>query len=301
MRKIFTTVLSAMLFALCVSAEAQQTKKIPHIGVLYSGVSGASTSQVEGLRQGLRQLGYAEGKNIVIEYRFAKGKLDRLPDLAAELVRLKVDVIVAAGGAPVILAAKNATSTIPIVFPTAGDPVALGIVDSLARPEGNITGLTLRTPGFSGKRLELLKEVAPRARRVAVLGQEANAAHALDLKEMQTAASALGLQLHQIEVRGPNDFESAFSKMIGTHRATALLLQATPMFIDNRNRSRTWLQCTECQRSTTQGNLRRLVFSCPTDRTVSTWAGAPPLTWIRSSKAPSRPISLCSSPPSLNL
>jgi len=177
-----------------------------------------------------------EGKNITIEYRFAEGKLDRLSDLAAELVRLKVDVIVAAGGTPAILAAKNATSTIPIVFPNVGDPVASGIVASLARPGGNITGLTLRNPEFSGKRLELLKEVVPPARRVAVFGQEGNAGNALDFKEMHTAASALGLQLHQIEARGPNDFESAFSKMTGTVRATGLFLQSTALFLDNRKR-----------------------------------------------------------------
>ena len=117
-----------------------------------------------------------------------------------------------------------------------GDPVALGFVDSLARPGGNITGLTLRTPEFSGKQLELLKEVVPRARRVAVLGQEANAANAASFKEMQPAASALGLQLHRIEVRGPNNFESAFSKMTGTFRATGLFLQSTAMFIDSRKR-----------------------------------------------------------------
>ena len=236
-RKLGSFALWVMLFALCQSAAAQQPKKIAQIGFLYPGLSpGTSYAQLEGLRQGLRELGYVEGKNITIEYRFAEGKLDRLPDLAAELVRLKVDVIVAAGGTPGILAAKNATRTIPIVFPNVGDPVALGFVDSLARPGGNITGLTLRTPEFSGKQLELLKEVVPRARRVAVLGQEANAASAASFKEMQTASSALGLELHQIEVRGPNDFESAFSKMTGTVRATGLFLQSTAMFIDNRKR-----------------------------------------------------------------
>jgi ABC-type uncharacterized transport system substrate-binding protein len=161
--------LCVLLFALCSSAEAQHTKKIPQIGFLYPGLSpGVSYPQLEGFRQGLRELGYVEGKNITIEYRFAEGKPGRLAELAAELVRLKVDVIVAAGGTPAILAAKTATSTIPIVFPNVGDPVGLGFVGSLARPGGNITGLTLRTAEFSGKRLELLKEVVPRARRVAV-------------------------------------------------------------------------------------------------------------------------------------
>ncbi len=154
-------------------AEAQQPKKVPRIGVLYSGLLGASYPPIDGFRQGLHELGYAEEKNIAIDYRFAEGNLDRLPDLAVELVKVNVDIIVAVGGSPVILAAKNATSTIPIVFPTVGDPVALGVVDSLARPGGNITGLTLRTPELSGKRLELLKEVVPKGKRVAVLAEEA--------------------------------------------------------------------------------------------------------------------------------
>ena len=162
--------LTTIFLATVAPTDAQQPKKIPKIGVLHPGLSAlldVSSPQLEGLRRGLREHGYTEGKNIVIEYRFAEGNVDRLPDLAAELVRLNVDVIVAAGGTPAILAAKNATNTIPIIFPTVGDPVALGIVASLGRPGGNITGLTIRTPEFSGKRLELLKEVVPRARRVA--------------------------------------------------------------------------------------------------------------------------------------
>ena len=227
---------AVVLLAVAVIAAAQQPKKIPHIGVLYPGLSEVSDPPLDGFRQGLRDLGLAEGKNIAIEYRFAEGKLDRLPDLAAELVSLKVDVIVAVGGTPAILAAKNATSTIPIVFPTVGDPVATGIVDSLARPGGNITGLTIMTPELSGKILELLKEVVPRTRRVAVLGEEANAFSALDFKNLQAPASALGLQLHHIEVRSPNDFESAFSKITKSVRATALFLQSIAMIITNRKR-----------------------------------------------------------------
>jgi len=136
----------------------------------------------------------------------------------------------------VILAAKKASSTIPIVFPVVGDPVALGLVDSLARPGGNITGLTIMTPELSGKILQLLKEVVPRTRRVAVLGEEANAFSALDFKNLQAPASALGLQLHYIEVRSPNDFESAFSKITKSVRATALFLQSIAMIITNRKR-----------------------------------------------------------------
>jgi ABC-type uncharacterized transport system substrate-binding protein len=235
-KKIAVFTLCAMLFALCFSVEAQQPKKVYRIGYLTSRAPASDSFRSEAIRLALRELGYIEGQNIAIEYRYAEGKFDRLPEVAAELVRLKVDVIVAAGGTPVILAARNATSTIPIVFPTVSDPVALGFVASLARPGGNITGLTIRTPEFSGKRLELLKEVVPQATRVAVLGQDANAAHALDLKEMQAAASALGLQLHQIVVRSPNDFESAFSKITGTVRASALFLQSAVLFLDSGRR-----------------------------------------------------------------
>src|SRR5262247_2546538 len=196
--KILVYALPALLAAIHL-AEAQQAGKLPQIGVLYPGFSGVSDPPVAGFRQGLRELGYAEGKSIAIEYRDAEGKLDRLPDLASELVRLKVDVIVAAGGTPAILAAKNATSTIPIVFPTVGDPVAQGIVASLARPGGHVTGLTLMAPELGGKKLELLKEVMPTARRVAVLGQEANAFTKVDFKNLRAPASTMGLQLHHIE------------------------------------------------------------------------------------------------------
>ena len=233
-RRRFIEVIAGGLLAVPLPAEAQQPAKVPRIGVLYSGLSGASVPALEGFGQGLRELGYVEAKNIAIEYRFAEGKLDRLPNLAAELLRLKVDVILAAGGTQPILAAKNATSTIPIVFSAVGDPVASGIVASLARPGGNITGLTIMSPELGGKRLELLREVVPRARRVAVLGQEANAFTALDFKNLQAPASAMSLQLHHVEVRSPDDFESAFSKITNTVRATALVIQAVVLFVDAR-------------------------------------------------------------------
>jgi putative ABC transport system substrate-binding protein len=224
----------AVLLAGPLAAEAQQAENVPRIGILYSGLSGASPSVLEGFRQGLRERGYVEPKSIAIEWRFDDGHLARLPNLAAELVRLKVDVIVAIGGTQAILAAKNATGTIPIIFPTVGDPVAQGIVASFARPGGNITGLTLMAPELGGKKLELLKEVVPRARRVAVLGQKANTFTALDFKTLQAPASAMGLQLHHIEVRSPDDFESAFSRITTTVRATALFLQAVALFFDAR-------------------------------------------------------------------
>ena len=155
--KILVYVLPALILAAIHLAEAQTQVKVHKIGWLSPG--SATSANIGLFLREIRKLGYVEGENIAIEYRFAEGKLERLPGLAAELVRLKVDVIVGAGGTPAILAAKNATSTIPIVFPAVSDPVALGIVASLARPGGNITGLTIRVPEFSGKRLEILKEV----------------------------------------------------------------------------------------------------------------------------------------------
>jgi putative ABC transport system substrate-binding protein len=220
MTKIFVLALSAMLFAVYVSAEAQQPKKIPRIGyVSGSGDANNPGPFVEAFRQGLRDLGYVEGKNILVEFRFAEGQLERLPSLVAELVQLKVDVVVAAP-LSAIRAAKQATKTIPIVMVTTQDPVATGLVDSLARPGGNVTGLTRLTRELRGKRLELLKEVAPRISRVGVLVEKGMIAEAerigaqartLVFKDYETAASALKIQLQSLEVRGPNpDFEGTF-------------------------------------------------------------------------------------------
>src|SRR5215472_8035925 len=168
-KKISRLALCALLFALCTSAAAQQTKKVPRIGYLTADSLSASSTRTEALRQGLRELGYIEGKNIVIEWRSADGKLDRLPALAAELVRLKVDVIVT-GGSASTRPANEATSTIPIVMTNDPDPVGDGFVASLAHPGGNITGLSTFAPELSGKRLEILREVVPKLSRVAVLG-----------------------------------------------------------------------------------------------------------------------------------
>ena len=176
----------AFTFALCgAAAQAQQPTKIPRIGYLTAASLSANAARIEAFRQGLRELGYVEGKNIVIEWRYAEGKLDRLPALAAELVRLKVDIIVTAGPAAT-RAAKEATATIPIVMAQDTDPVGNGFVASLARPGGNITGLSTLAPEISGKRLELLKEIVPKLSRVAVLGTSTNPGNAQALKEIGT-------------------------------------------------------------------------------------------------------------------
>jgi putative ABC transport system substrate-binding protein len=202
----FAVVLAVMFGGAVVQA---QPARIPRIGVLAPLSVSSFSGRLEGLRKRLRELGYVEGKNIVIEYRYAEGKLERLPDLAAELVQLKVDVIVTAGLG--ILPAKKATTTIPIVFGAAADPVGSGLVSSLARPGGNITGLSQMSPDLDGKRLELLKEAFPKVARVAFLWQPGWRGN-LALTDMEAAAKALGVKLLSLEVRSLDDFDSAFAR-----------------------------------------------------------------------------------------
>jgi putative ABC transport system substrate-binding protein len=220
--KLFRFILYAMLLALSFPAQAQQPTKIPRIGLLGGASASANAGRIEAFRQGLRELGYVEGKNIVIEYRWAEGKLDRLPALAAELVRLKVDIIVSAGPT-VTRAAKEATVTIPVVMGFDDDPVGSGFVASLARPGGNITGLSALSPELSGKQLELLKEIVPRLSRVAVLGSSAHPGTAQSLKEMELAAGAFKVQLQYLDVLDPKDIETAF-RAASNGRADAVLV-----------------------------------------------------------------------------
>jgi ABC-type uncharacterized transport system substrate-binding protein len=224
--------LCALFFSLCFSVQAQQPKKVPRIGYMSLQSRASESARVEGFRQGLRDLGYVEGKSILIEYRWAEGKSDRLSELAAEMVRLKVDVIVAAGS-PAALSAKQATRTIPIVFPLHGDPVGTGLVASLARPGGNITGLTSLGLEIGGKRLELLKEAVPHLSRVAVLSNANNPDHGSVLNDVKAAAVSLGLQLQPLEVKGPDEFESTIST-VSKMRAQALLLLPDEMFNTHR-------------------------------------------------------------------
>ena len=201
--------LSVMLSALCFPAEAQQPKEVPRIGYLTADSrSTRADVRAEAFRQGLREFGYVEGKNIVIEWRSAEGKLDRLHAFATELVRLKVDVIVT-GGPTATRPVKEATTTIPIVMTQDSDPVGNGFVASLARPGGNITGLSNLAQEISGKRLELLKEIVPKLSRVAVLGMSANPGNSLSLRETELAAGALGVQLQYLDIRDPKDIDAA--------------------------------------------------------------------------------------------
>jgi putative ABC transport system substrate-binding protein len=230
-RKLVGIAVFAFTLAMCGAvAQAQQPTKIPRIGCYMSG-SHSFGLREEAFRQGLRDLGYIEGQNIVLEWRFTKGQEDQAA-VAAELVRSKVDIIVTDGNRPT-RAAKNATKTIPIVMAVAGDPIGTGLVESLGRPGGNITGLTLLSPELSGKRLEILKETVPKLSRVAVLLNPANPGTALYRKEAEVAARSLGVELHLLEARRPNELASALSGT-KTVRAQALVSLPDAMFFSEQ-------------------------------------------------------------------
>jgi putative tryptophan/tyrosine transport system substrate-binding protein len=206
---VFICLLPTVLLLTISLLEAQQPGTVPRIGFLSATSPSTISARVEAFRQGLRELGYVEKKNIVVEYRYAEGKLERLGELASELVRLKVDVIVTAGPT-VTRPVKKTTVTIPIVMAFDDDPVGSGFAASLARPGGNITGLSSQAPEISGKQLELLKEIVPKFSRVAVIGSSTRAGTAQSIKETELAAGAFGLKLQYLDVLGPNDIETAF-------------------------------------------------------------------------------------------
>jgi putative ABC transport system substrate-binding protein len=225
------TVLALIGFILASShfAEAQQPKKVLRIGILFGGRPPAVSDRLEAFRQALNELGYVEGKNIVIEARYAEGKLDRLPALASELVRLNSDVIVT-GGPQSTRSAKNATSTIPIVMGQDSDPVGSGFVASLARPGGNISGLSNFNAELGGKRLELLKEIVPKLSRMTVIGTSTEPANALFLKEAHLGAAALGIKLQYADVRGTKDLEAGFLEATKGRADAVLVLAASILF-----------------------------------------------------------------------
>ena len=232
-RRFIATVVGVILVPL--AAEAQQAGKVRRIGYLSAPTRASVENALQAFLRTLRELGWVEGQNLIIEYRWAEGKVERLPDLAAELVRRKVDVIVAPAGSAA-LAAKNATSSIPIVmiFPT--DPVEMGLVASLGRPGGNVTGTTF-TPGpeIFGKQLQILKETIPHASRVAILWNPANPGSALQVREVEAAARSLRIRLQHVEARGPEEFDSAFAAM-ARERAEALLVGHDTTFLVHRAR-----------------------------------------------------------------
>jgi putative ABC transport system substrate-binding protein len=236
-RRRFIQVIAGGLLAAPLAVEAQQVAKVPRIGYLAPGLS-ANPSMHEAFRRGLRDLGYVEGRDVAIEYRDAEGKDDRLPALAAELVALKVDVIVTNGGTLAALAAQQATKTLPIVFVSAGDPVSSGLVTSLARPGGNVTGLSLLFPELVGKCLENLMQAVPGVSRIAVLEQPGAVPERTRndiVKNADVAARALGARLQIVGARGPAAIDKAFSEMIRA-RANGLAVLSTPMFSIERRR-----------------------------------------------------------------
>jgi putative tryptophan/tyrosine transport system substrate-binding protein len=227
-RRTFLAGTGAVLLAAPLAAEARPAGKVYRIGFLRAGKP--PKSFVEAFQQGLHELGYVEGQNIVIEYRSTDGSFDPLPRLAVELARLHVDVILASG-LPGAFAAQSATKTVPIVFAGVYDPVETGLVPSLARPLGNATGLSMISSDLSGKRLELIKELAPRLRRVAILWDWANPANLVQKKHAEVAARALGVELQSLPVQSPDDFESAFRAARG---ADGLLQPDDPLFLTHR-------------------------------------------------------------------
>jgi putative ABC transport system substrate-binding protein len=229
-KTIIGLALGSILLALGLPAQAQQPRKISRIGYLSGGDPVSRGYRIEAFRQGLKELGYTEGKNIIIEYRFAEARSDRLPELARELIGLKVDIIFA-GGTPATEAAKNATRTLPIVT-SSDDPVGRGLVAGLPRPGGNITGLTNLAVQLVGKRLELLKEVIPGLSRVALLCNPSNPRSDLGMRETEVVAQSVGVQLHVAEVQDRDDLERAFAAL-KRERAEALITLRTPLIVND--------------------------------------------------------------------
>jgi len=230
--KILVYALPALILATIHLAEAQQPPGTPRIGFLVSSTTSNYVSRLETFRRAMRELGYVEGKNITIEYRFAEGNADRMREIATGFVSMKVDLIVTAANAT---AAKNATKTIPIVFAAIADPVATGIVNSLAKPGGNLTGLTVLAPELTGKRLELLKKAAPKVNRVVFLWNPSAPADLPLLKEAQAASGTLGLQIRSFEITNLDDFDNAFMTAI-KEKANALTMTLNPFINTYRPR-----------------------------------------------------------------
>jgi putative tryptophan/tyrosine transport system substrate-binding protein len=231
-KKIFLLLLTTVLLTTASPAAAQRTKKVPRIGFLIASAPSAMAPRLDAFRQGLRELGYSEGKNILIEQRHANGKAEHLPPLAAELARLKVDVIVTSGPTAT-RPAKAATSTIPIVMTFDDDPVGSGFVATLARPGGNITGLSTLAPEISGKRLELLKETMPKIARVAVIGTASRQGVAQAMKEMEQSAAAFRIKLDFLDVQKPTEIADTFRAAVKTHTDAVFVLQS-PIFNSHR-------------------------------------------------------------------
>ena len=233
-RREFITLLSGIVAAWSLAARAQQPAKIPRIGFLGNSTATMEANLIGPLRDGLRELGYEEGRNVIIEFRWADGKYDQFPALVAELLAAKVDVIITAG-TPATLAIKKATSTVPLVFIAVGDPVGTGVVPNLGRPGGNITGLSSIAPDLEGKRLELLREVVPKLSHVAFFLNPANAFHTASMRQARVAAQSLGIKLQPMEVNKSEQLDGAFASIV-KEKPDALLILADRVFLHNRKR-----------------------------------------------------------------
>ena len=233
-RREFIRLLSVIVAAWPLAARAQQPAKIPRIGFLGNSTATMEANLIGPLRDGLRELGYEEGRNVIIEFRWADGKYDQFPALVAELLAAKVDVIITAG-TPATLAIKKATSTVPLVFIAVGDPVGTGVVPNLGRPGGNITGLSSIAPDLEGKRLELLREVVPKLSHVAFFLNPANAFHTASMRQARVAAQSLGIKLQPMEVNKSEQLDGAFASIV-KEKPDALLILADRIFLHNRKR-----------------------------------------------------------------
>ena len=233
-RREFITLLSGIVAAWPLAARAQQPAKIPRIGFLGNSTATMEANLIGPLRDGLRELGYEEGRNVIIEFRWADGKYDQFPALVAELLAAKVDVIITAG-TPATLAIKKATSMVPLVFIAVGDPVGTGVVPNLGRPGGNITGLSSIAPDLEGKRLELLREVVPKLSHVAFFLNPANAFHTASMRQARVAAQSLGIKLQPMEVNKSEQLDGAFASIV-KEKPDALLILADRVFLHNRKR-----------------------------------------------------------------
>ena len=253
-RRAFVASLGAALAA-PLAVEAQQTKQIPRVGVL-GGQSVEGSPPILALRQGLRELGYIEGQTVALEWRWAQRKREALVDLAAELVKLKVDVLVA-GPTEAVKAAQTATKTIPIVMAFVSDPVASGFVANVARPGGNITGLSLQSPETSGKRVQLLREVAPTVSRIAILSDPSHPGISTDVRETEAAARTLGVPVQVVEVRRGGDLERAFTVIAEERASGVIVLQSTVLF-------------------SSRARIAELAMKHHTDPTCRTWHGVRP-------------------------
>jgi len=295
-RREFITLLSGIVAAWPLAARAQQPAKIPRIGFLGNSTATMEANLIGPLRDGLRELGYEEGRNVIIEFRWADGKYDQFPALVAELLAAKVDVIITAG-TPATLAIKKATSTVPLVFIAVGDPVGTGVVPNLGRPGGNITGLSSIAPDLEGKRLELLREVVPKLSHVAFFLNPANAFHTASMRQARVAAQSLGIKLQPMEVNKSEQLDGAFASIV-KEKPDALLILADRVFLHNRKRM---MEFAIQQRLPSVNAYRELVEAGglisygPSYEDMHRRAA---VTWTRSSRALSPPISPLSSQPS---